>query len=272
MTVYNHRKLQRPSRSRSLSWYSEDSDEGHPRSLQDEIDDITSSLDTLEDNINSQQFILAKEIEDNVQHVYDGVLQDIKGIRTKVKSISDLISETKRSNLTEGGLTDERDVPQRVIKTNAKIEELKSSRSLTNLDSKLNGLLHTQRNNFRSSVSVSSLSCKPPASAKSQGYGCCFHGDNKIYPYRTHKSKYLCKEDVQRLSFDKNTCNTDPTSRSRSLREYLDNEGCMCGDITGDWRVKVTPYLWDGWDTPGLHKQEILKHKARLESKSFLNW
>ena len=84
MTVYYQRRHQRSSRPRSLSWYSEDSDEGHPRSLQDEIDDITSSLDTLEDNINSQQFLLTKEIEGQVQHVYHGVLQDIKGIKSKV--------------------------------------------------------------------------------------------------------------------------------------------------------------------------------------------
>ena len=268
MTVYHQRRLQRSGRPRSLSWYSEDSDEGHPRSLQDEIDDITSSLDTLEDNINSQQFLLTKEIEGQVQHVYDGVLQDIKGIRTKVKSISDLISETKGLRTAENCSQETTIVPKTVNERNALDGELRSSRSLSNLDSRVNGLLHIHRNNFFSHASINSLSCKPSTSVKVQGHN-SFHGDNKIYPYRTYKSKYLCKEDFQRPYVGKNQCNNH-LIRSRSELEYPNEQVCMRGDITDDWRVKVTPYLWDGWDTPGLDKHETLKHRARLASKTII--
>ena len=152
-------------------------------------------------------------------------------------------------------------VNERIVKNGG----LTSSKSLSNLDKRINGLHYIHTNNFKSCTSINRLSLKLPTSAKVQGHS-SFHGDNKIYPYRTQKSKYFCKEDIQKPSSDQNTRDID-LSRSRSGIEYPGEQVCMRGDITDDWRVKVTPYLWEGWDTPGLDKQETMKHRARLASK-----
>ena len=263
MAIYNtcSRQIRRSRRPRTLSWYSEDSDEGHPKSLDDELEDINSSLDTLEDNINSQQLTLARDVQYHVKHIYDGVINDIQGIREKVNSIGDLVSTSKTFKQWEPSLASYRTTYQ----TNFE-KKLKLSRSLDDLECKhaLQQLKHlTLTRRIGSSHSLASRPSKYRTGRKVHGYGCCFHGDNKVYAFRTHRSTYLRKEECIRDLTE--SCSS--TGGTGSFDE-LDDEcsGCLRGDISNDWRIKVTPYLWDGWDTPGLDKGDIAKYGDRIAS------
>ena len=266
MTVYNtcSRQIRRVRRPRSLSWYSEDSDEGHPKSLEDEIDDIYSSLDTLEDNINSQQFTIAREFEDHVRHVYEDVLGNIKGIREKVKSISDLVSASKK--IKQWGSSSK---SNRGLILNDYNNKLKVSQSLDDLES-TNTLCQMKNFSTFPQHSCSTYSLHSKRSRKRtrqvQVYGCCFYGDNKFYPYRTHKTKYLSKNDCLNIICGPRRSLSRSGSRSTVEDSDDDSSCCMRGDIADDWRIKVTPYLWDGWNTPGLDKVETAKYKERLKS------
>ena len=275
MTIYNSRQLRQSRRYRSLSsWHSEESDEGHPRSLEDEIDDIHSSLDTLEDNIKYQQLLIAQELEDHVKHVYDGVLYDIGGIRSKMNSVGDLLSAAKKLKYLNPTLISNRTIHH--IKNLTDIQTLKSSKSLDDLDSTQS--LHYKLKPFQqlvasgklcnSSYSIYSASRKQIAN-QVQGYGSCFYGDNKIYPYRTHRSKFHCKTEHSEAILETSS-DSKLGSRSDVREQNKENSSCMHGDITDDWRVKVTSYMWDGWDTPGLDKREVAKFRDRLTSKCYL--
>ena len=48
-----------------------------------------------------------------------------------------------------------------------------------------------------------------------------------------------------------------------------DDKGYLCGRVADDWRVKVAPYMWEGWSVPGIDREDIHKLRDRMERKLY---
>lgn len=68
------------------------------------------------------------------------------------------------------------------------------------------------------------------------------------------------------------SCGPGRTGSKSGLDDATDSgdTSCMSGMVAGDWRVRVAPHMWNGWQMPGSDLTDLDKLKERIESMHFL--
>ncbi|KAH3792201.1 hypothetical protein DPMN_145692 [Dreissena polymorpha] len=238
-----------------------------------DLEIIQKSLDNLREALSRQQNHVARDFEERVRHVYDDVINDISLIRDRVTSISGDITRGATSKPVER-FQYRKDLIKRVRNETEPRGKLKQSKSVDFVDAKEFDLSESRSTEHLSdNPPIGQRLCLSSASIytkggrrKVPGYGCCFTGDGKTLPYRSYRpwySLFRSPSEIWNLS--------DIGSRSSSVDGLdLADGTALCGDVTDDWRVKVAPYMWDGWEVPGLDKTDVEKMKLRLEQISII--
>ncbi|XP_045191293.2 uncharacterized protein LOC123548119 [Mercenaria mercenaria] len=244
--------------------------------LKREVDTIRLSLDVLKDTLIMQQAVLARDFEARIRNVYDDVINDINGIRKRVNDIGDTFEPETKFKTWTPLMPFRKDVLQSVYNVKSPpTRKLKGSKSVDFVDKKgtdadktpgidfdkfHSKTIFSQRQSWLGS-SHSSISSNCSSRKLVPGFGCCFGGDGKTIPFRSHRARHRANR-RHRHSWG--------PSRSGS-RSTLDDDddfedkSCLCGGMADDWRVKVVPYMWEGWPVPGIDRVDMHKLRERME-------
>ncbi|XP_060590569.1 uncharacterized protein LOC132745635 [Ruditapes philippinarum] len=264
--------------ARDVGTHSKDikTDRRDSQALKREVDTIRLSLDVLKDTLIMQQYVLARDFEARIRNVYDDVINDLNGIRKRVNDIGDTFeSETKFKTWTPLMPIRKDVLPSAMSSKSTSKNKLKGSKSVDFVDKRgtdddynsseidfdkfESKKIFSQRQSWLGS-SQGSINSTGSSRKLVPGFGGCFDGDGKTIPYRSYRARH-----------NSNRTNRHSWGPSRSVsRSTLDDDdfedkGCLCGDVAEDWRVKVAPYMWEGWAVPGINNVDIHKLRERME-------